>query len=173
MLLHMAVFHSFLIYAYHIFLIQLSVDGNLRCFHVLAIGNSAVVIIEVHISFWISGFIFSGYIPRSGIAGSYSSSIFSFLRNLHSVFPEKAMAPHSSTLAWEIPWTEEPGRLQSMRSQRVGHEWATSLSLSTFMHWGRNWQPTPVLLPGESQGRGSLVGCRLWGRTESDTTQVT
>ena len=73
------------------------------------------------------------------------------------------MAPHSSTLAWKIPWTEEPGRLQSMGSQRVGHDWATSLSLFTVMHWRRKWQPTPVFLPGDSQGRGSLVGCRLWG----------
>ena len=73
------------------------------------------------------------------------------------------MAPHSSTLAWKIPWTEEPGRLQSLRSLRVGHDWATSLSLVTFMHWRRQWHPTPVFLPGESQGWGSLVGCRLWG----------
>ena len=49
----------------------------------------------------------------------------------------------------------------------------TSLSLLTFMHWRRKWQPTPVFLPGESQGRGSLVGCRLWGHTESDTTEAT
>ena len=42
----------------------------------------------------------------------------------------------------------------------------------TFMHWRRKWQPTPVFLPGESQGRGSLVGCRLWGRTESDMTEA-
>ena len=83
----------------------------------------------------------------------------------------KAMAPHSSTLAWKIPWMEEPGRLQS--TLRVGHNWATSLSLFTFLHWRRKWQPTPVFLPGESQGRGSLVGCCLWGRTESDTTEVT
>ena len=81
------------------------------------------------------------------------------------------MAPHSSTLAWKIPWTEEPGRLQSRGSLRVGHDWVTSVSLFTFMHWRRKWQPTPVFLPGESQGRGSLVGCRLWGRTESDTTE--
>ena len=47
------------------------------------------------------------------------------------------------------------------------------LSLFTFMHWRRKWQPTPVFLPGESQGQGSLVGCRLWGRTESNTTEVT
>jgi len=86
---------------------------------------------------------------------------------------EKAMAPHSSTLAWKIPWTEEPGGLQSMGSLRVGHDWATSLWLVTFMHWRRKWQPTPVFLPGESQGQRSLVGCHLWGRTESDTTEAT
>ena len=86
---------------------------------------------------------------------------------------EKAMAPHSSTLAWKIPWAEEPGRLQSMGSRRVGHDWATSLSLFTFMHWIRQWQPTPVFLPGESQGLGSLVGCHLWGCIESDKTEET
>jgi len=84
---------------------------------------------------------------------------------------EKAMVTHSSTLAWQIPWTEEPGRLQSMGSLGVVHNWATSLSLFTFMHWIRKWQPTPVFLPGESQGRKSLVGCRLWGRTELDVTE--
>ena len=66
----------------------------------------------------------------------------------------------------ENPWAEEPGGLQSMGSLRVGHDWATSLSLFSFMHWRRKWQPTPVFLPGESQGWGSLVGCCLWGRTE-------
>ena len=86
---------------------------------------------------------------------------------------EKAMAPHSSTLAWKITWVEEPGRLQSMGSLRVQHNWVTSLSLFTFVHRRRKWQPTPVFLPGKSQGRGSLVGCRLWGRRESDTTEVT
>ena len=70
------------------------------------------------------------------------------------------MASHSSTLAWKIPCP-------------VGHDWAPSLSLFTFMHWRRKWQPTPVFLPGEFQGQGSLVGFRLWGRTESDTTAVT
>ena len=49
----------------------------------------------------------------------------------------------------------------------------TSLSLFTFMHWRRKWQPTPAFLPVESQGGGSLVGCRLWGRTELDTTEAT
>ena len=66
---------------------------------------------------------------------------------------EKEMVTHSSILAWRIPWTEKPGRLQSMGSQRVGHDWVTSLSLLTFMHWRRKWQPTLVFLPGESQGQ--------------------
>ena len=61
---------------------------------------------------------------------------------------EKAMAPHSSILAWKIPWMQEPGRLQSMGSKRVGHDWTTSLLLFTFLHWRRKWQPTPVFLPG-------------------------
>ena len=86
---------------------------------------------------------------------------------------EKAMAPYSSTLAWKIPWMEEPGRLQSMGSLRVGHDLVSSLSLFSFMHWRRKWQPTPVFLPGESQKQGSLVGCQLWGCTESDTTEAT
>ena len=65
---------------------------------------------------------------------------------------------HSSTFAWKIPWMEGPGRLQSMGSPRVGHDWATSLSLFTFMLWRRKWQPTPVVLPGESQGLGEPCG---------------
>ena len=69
------------------------------------------------------------------------------------------MAPHSNTLAWKISWTEEPGRLQSMGSLRVGHNWTTSLSLFTFMYWRRKWQLTPMFLPGKSHGRRSLVGC--------------
>ena len=83
------------------------------------------------------------------------------------------MAPHSSTLAWKIPWMEKSGGLQSMGSLRIRHDWVTSLSHFTFMHWSRKWQPTPVFLPGESQGWQSLVGCRLWGRTESDMTEAT
>ena len=84
---------------------------------------------------------------------------------------EKVMAPYSSTLAWKIPWMEEPGRLESVGLLRVRHDWAPSLSLFTFMHWRRKWQPTPVFLPGESQGQRSLVGCRLWGHTELDMTE--
>ena len=84
---------------------------------------------------------------------------------------EKAMAPHSSTVAQKIPWMEEPGRLQSMGSLGVRHDWATSLSLSTLMHWRRKWQPTPVFLPEESHGWRSLVGYTPRGRKESDMTE--
>ena len=75
--------------------------------------------------------------------------------------------------SWSCWWTGRPGVLRFMGSQSVGHDWATSFSLFTFMHWRRKWQPTPVFLPEESQGRGSLVGCRLWDCTELDTTEAT
>ena len=81
---------------------------------------------------------------------------------------EKAMAPHSSTLAWKIPWMEEPGRLQSMGSLGVGHNQATSLSLFTSMHWRRKWQPTPAFLPGESQGWGAWWAA-VYGVAQSQT----
>ena len=87
--------------------------------------------------------------------------------------PEKAMALHSSTLAWKVPWMEDPGRLQSMGSPGVGHDWATSLSLSPFMHWRRQWHPTPVFWPGESHGQRSLAGYSPWGHKESDTAEPT
>ena len=98
-------------------------------------------------------------------------SDFTFIFHFHAL--EKEMATHSSVLAWRISGTAESGGLQSMGSLRVGHNWAVSLSLFTFMHWRRKWQPTPVFLPGESQGRQSLEGCRLWGCTELDTTEAT
>ena len=78
------------------------------------------------------------------------------------------MAPHSSTLAWKIPRTEEPGGLQSMGSLRVGHDWETSISLFTFLHWRRKWQPTPVFLPGESQGQGAWWAA-VYGVAQSRT----
>ena len=76
---------------------------------------------------------------------------------------------------WLSDWMEKAmeSRLQSMGSLGVRHDWVTSLSLFTFMHWRRKWQPTPLFLPGESQRQGSLVGCHLWGCTESDTTEAT
>ena len=88
---------------------------------------------------------------KTQFIGSFVQSFVLSSKNLLSSRVEKAMAPHSSTLAWKIPRTEEPGGLQSMGPLRIGHDWITSLSLFTFMHW-RKWQPTPVFLPGESQG---------------------
>ena len=81
------------------------------------------------------------------------------------------MAPHSSTLAWKIPWMEEPGRLQSMGSLRVEHDWATSFSLFTFMYWRRKWQPSPVSLPGKSHGQRRLAGSSPQGHKELDPTE--
>ena len=84
-------------------------------------------------------------------------------------FSDKQMEKtHSSTLAWKIPWTEEPGRLQSMGLQRVGHDWATSLSLFTFMHWRRKWQPTPVFLPENPRDRGAWWAA-IYGVAQSRT----
>ena len=110
--------------------------------------------------------------PFPCVSCTFPSSHFP-LYSMCCLILEKAMAPHSSTPARKIPLTEEPGRLQSMGSLRVGHDCETSLSLFTFMHWRRKWQPTPVFLPGESQGWWGLVGCHLWGHTESDTTEAT
>ena len=71
----------------------------------------------------------------------------------------KSWTRHSSTLAWKIPGMEEPGGLQSMGSLRVGQDSATSLSMFTFLHWRRQWQPTRVLawrIPGTGEPRGLL-----------------
>ena len=73
---------------------------------------------------------------------------------------------HMYIYGWSLVGCSPWGHKESDTTERL-------LSLFIFMHWRRKWQPTPVFLPGESQGWGSLVGCRLWGCTESDTTEVT
>ena len=130
-----------------------------RCVNKAALWSHVVLFLWCHIFLLVQG-------------GSCLFFLFYYLTLTYMPL-EKAMATHSSTLAWKIPWMEEPGRLQSMGLLRVGHDSATSLSIFTFMHWKRKWQPTPVFLPRESQGCGSLVGCRLWGCTELDMTEVT
>ena len=89
---------------------------------------------------------------------------------------KKEMAAHSSILVWRIPWTEEPGGLQSMGSRTVGHAWSngtTTIYLNRYKdkYRRRQWHPTPVLLPGKSHGRRSLVGCSPWDRWGSDMTE--
>ena len=76
------------------------------------------------------------------------------------------MAPHSSTLAWKIPWMEEPGKLQSMGSRRVGYDWATSLSLFTFMHWKCNPLQCSCL---ENPRDGGVWWAAVYGVTQSRT----
>ena len=115
---------------------------------------------------------------------------------------EKEMATHSSTLAWKIPWTKEPGRLQSMGSQRIRHDWVTSLHFTTASEKGlpqwlsgkesacsagdtgdadlipgsererRKWQSSPVFLPKKSHGQRSLVSYSPWSHKESDVTNT-
>ena len=80
------------------------------------------------------------------------------------------MAPHSRTLAWKIPWTEEPGGLQSMGSLKVKHDFTFTFH---FHALEKELATHSSVLAWRIPGTGGLVGCRLWGRTESDTTEAT
>ena len=153
-----------------------SVDGHYS-FHPWALLNSGALSTSLQACEYSYAF---GYWCRRGIWGLTENGRLVLLRNCWSVvysgcnhLTEKSLVTHSSTLACKIPWMEKSDRLQLMGSLRVREDWDISLSLFTFMHWRRKWQPTSVFLPGESQGRESLADSHLWGRTESDTTDVT
>ena len=153
----------------HSFHMHLTCLGSVSCFLNLSVLSSGLTLGSGCNLMAVREQIFFSFLSslRSHLGEVPSSSPWrAAIADDYDILTEKAMATHSTTLAWEIPLAEEPGRLQYLGSLRIRHDWATSLSLFTFMHWRWKWQPTPVFLPGESQGWGSLVGCRLWGRTE-------
>ena len=149
-----------IVYMYHIVFIQSSVDGHLGCFLVLAIVNSAAMNTGVRASFTIRIFIFSEYMPRSGIAGSHGSS----RRRQWHLAP--VLLPGESMDGWAW-WAAVHGVARSQT-------WLSDFTFTFLFHvLEREMATHSNILAWRIPGMGSLVGCRLWGRTESDTTEAT
>ena len=166
-----------IVYVYCIFLIHSSVGGRLSCFYDLTVVNSAAMNIGVHISVFLD--VYSGVDLLDHMV-----VLFLCFWGTCVLFSIGAVLGHSVQgfpflyILTNICYLQTFPNSHFDRCKVIVHccfdlHLATSLSLFTFMHCRRKWQPTPVFLPGESQGRRSLVGCHLWGRTESDTTEAT